>query len=162
MVRPALRPITSAKVSRRPVLFRRAALLAALGLSVGCASTQQTPAARVRSRQLVTVTYPTPQTLRARAASRDSVLAAVTMLEGWSTGVRGDTLEVQIGRWQAEGRRHEMRPPDFVVAVLPEAGAAIRIHEGGSRTVSWMIVGLVVVLAAVGIATLSGLGASAN
>jgi hypothetical protein len=111
------------------VLLGRAVMLGALGLLTACASTQQLePASLAGSRRLVSVTYPTPQTLRARAAGRDSILHRVTQLIGWPTAVRGDTLDLQVREWHAEGRTFAMRPPDFTVTVLPATGVAIRNH----------------------------------
>ena len=137
MDRPAPRCGPAAGTHRTLVLLRLVTCATLLGLGAACAANPPlTPASLATSRRLVSVTYPAPQTLHARAASRDSMLHRVTTVVGWPTAVRGDTLELQLAQWRADGHTYEMQPPDFTLAVLPETGATIRDHErGGTGTV---------------------------
>ena len=133
MERHVVRVAPLAAASGTRALLSSAVLIGALGLGTACTTGRPlTVASLAGSRRLVSVSYPSAQTLRARAAGRDSMLYRVTDVVGWPTAVRGDTLDVQIAQWRADGHLYAMQPPDFTVAVLPEAGATVRAHSGST------------------------------
>lgn len=126
--------------------------------AMGCVPVQPVPVASIAgSRQLVTVSYPAEQTLRATGAGRDTVLERVSRVVGWPAGVRGDTLSLQVARWRAADRVHTMDPADRVVAVPPDAGATVTPGEHTGEGFSLLTVGALVVIG-LGIALVSWWG----
>ena len=133
-----------------PTRRRRLASFALAVLALACVPAQPLdPASLQGTRRLVSVTYPSPQTLQARAAGRDTTLHRVSDILGWPAGVRGDTVDVQLARWRADRRRHEMRPTDYVVAVPASANAVIRPAGEPSSGPVFVVLGAIAVLAVV-------------
>ena len=132
-------------MARRPPAVR---LLAALvPLLAACVPAVPVSVASLEgSRQLVTVTFATQQTLRATAGARDTTLERVSDVAGWPTAVRGDTLHLQVARWRADGRVHAMEPADVVVAVRPDAGATVRPGDHTGAGFPLLVVGALVLI----------------
>lgn len=131
-----------------PTRLRRLRHAAPLALALACAPARPLDPASLRgTRTLVSVTYPSPQTLHARAGGRDTTLHRVSDILGWPAGVRGDTVDVQLARWRADGRGHEMRSTDYVVAVPASANAIIRPEGRPSIAPLFVVLGVLVVAA---------------
>lgn len=112
---------------RRPAPLALALAVALLAIAPACASARPLDLGALQgTRRFVSVSYPSPQAVRARAGDRDTTLHGVTELRGWVAGVRGDTVDVQVADWRADRRRHAPPSADHVAAVPSSAHAIVR------------------------------------
>ena len=146
-----------ARPPRRSALRRLSGRLVLAALCVGAGACMETvrlqPASLAGSRERVTVTFPTPQPLRARAAAGDSALGLVSQLVGWPAAVRGDTVDVQVDQWWSGSGRFEMAATDYVVSIPPGSGAVIHAERGDDGR----SIGVLVALAALVVVVLIAL-----
>lgn len=109
------------------------------------------PAALSSSRQYVQVRFATPQRVRLSGPGRDMLLDGVTTLEGWTNGIRGDTLLLQVARWAAHEHVRDLEPSEYIATIAPAVGATIEARRrdmAGSILLGALVVVVVVGAAA--------------
>jgi hypothetical protein len=104
---------------------------ALLTFASGCTTFTRVSPREGLSQSQVEVYFATPQRIVARQAGAEVVRRNVTRLAGRALEVRGDTLVLEIRRWEASGSWMQESPP--LIAALPASDASTII---GTRRIS--------------------------